>query len=736
MHARGDVPGAARAYAALDRESPRNAAVLHPMGVALAQLGRMAEAEAHLLKAAELAPRDPDVLFDMAALRDAQGKPGEAEKAMRRLVEVAPQRADAWAAIGMYRRDINDFPAAAEAYQGAFRAAPDKLDYALQAAELMPPEDAAALLIECLERFPGNEAVLLPLAEIFLRLDQMEEAEALLKTLEQRNKSPLVSRHLGAVYFRMRRFPDAAAALYDSIGRDPRDAHAWNLLSQVRDSLGDADGAVAAADRAVSLEPDNLNVIGTRARLQQHANRLEQARAALDALPAPVRATADVRYLQGMLMPPILDSNEEIDRRRERWMETMADVEAKPTFVSHPWETVAVSGFYLGYHGREDRPLMEAFRRASLATSPHLRYTAPHLGGDGGKLRVGFLSAYMRQHSVGRVLIKLMGGLDRSRFDVTLFQLPDKRNGGQEFGEAAADRTVRLVRQLEADRALIEAERLDVLIYCDFHLNAYTDALAHSRLAPVQATTWGHPGTSGHETIDYWVSCEDWEPEGSERLYTERLVRLKNAPFVYTPPVAPDAFRTRKTFGLRDDVRLYGCLQSLMKMHPDYDSYLAKILAGDPKGRIVLIEGPHYTWREALVARFARSFDPSRVDFLPPVPNRDYMSAVAACDIMLDPIHFAGANTTLEAFAVGKPVVTLRGDQMRNRETGGFYRQLGYERPIAKDEAEYVDIALRLAGDRKFYAEAREAILANNHVLYDNLTPVAEFESWLESVRK
>ena len=80
-------------------------------------------------------------------------------------------------------------------------------------------------------------------------------------------------------------------------------------------------------------------------------------------------------------MPPILDSQAQIDALRERWMETMADVTANPTFVAEPWETVATTGYFLGYHGREDRPLMEACARATLASSPHLAYAARSLGG-------------------------------------------------------------------------------------------------------------------------------------------------------------------------------------------------------------------------------------------------------------------------------------------------------------------------------------------------------------------
>lgn len=738
LHARGDAANAARRYAELNRERPDNPAVLHGLGVALAQTGRFADGEAALRRAIVREPRAPEIRFDLAALFEAQARADEAERTLLDLVAVVPDHAAAWAAIAMYRKDAADPEGAGKAHAQAFRAAPESLDHALAAAASLPPEAAAGILVEALERHPDDRSLLQPLAEIFLRAERMDDAAQILELLARLEPDDARVRYLlGGAYARLGRFPDAAAALHESILRDEGDPDAWVGLANVRDAMRDPEGAAAAIGRAVDLRSDDLGLVGRRARLQQHGARADAARASLAELPDALRGSAEVRLLNGMLLPPILRSNEEVDALRGRWMETMADVEAHPTFVPEPWETIAISGYYLGYHGREDRPLMEALARATLASSPHLDYTAKDPSGSGGeKLRVGFLSAHMRLHSVGRVLIKLMGALDRERFDVVLFQLPDKLGGGQEWGEANADRTVRLKPDLATARAAVEAERPDVLIFCDLHLTPFVDALSFSRLAPVQATTWGHPGTGGRASIDYWLSCKDWEPEGNERLYTEELVRLASPPFVYTRPLPAERPRDRASFGLPAAARLYGSLQSIFKFHPDMDAIFGAILERDPKGRLVLISGPHYTYERQLLARFAKTFDPSRVDFIPTIPNKDYLAAVAACDVMLDPIHFAGANTTLEAFALGKPVVTLLGDQMRNRATGGFYRQMGVEGLVAENHAEYVDLALRLAEDPSFYREKRKAILDRNGVLYENRATVPDFERWLLSVRR
>jgi predicted O-linked N-acetylglucosamine transferase (SPINDLY family) len=124
----------------------------------------------------------------------------------------------------------------------------------------------------------------------------------------------------------------------------------------------------------------------------------------------------------------------------------------------------------------------------------------------------------------------------------------------------------------------------------------------------------------------------------------------------------------------------------------------------------------------------------SRVDFLPTMPHANYLGVLELCDVQLDPIHFGGAITTLDAFYQGQVSVTQPGDQMRGRVTAGFYRQIGFEKPVANSREEYVDLAVRFANDRALREEGRAAILDSRSVLFENPAPVADVEAWLESV--
>jgi len=95
---------------------------------------------------------------------------------------------------------------------------------------------------------------------------------------------------------------------------------------------------------------------------------------------------------------------------------------------------------------------------------------------------------------------------------------------------------------------------------------------------------------------------------------------------------------------------------------------------------------------------------------------------------MLDTVHFNGMNTSLEAFAVGTPVVTLPAAFQRGRHTQAMYRRMGLDDLIAGNADAYVDTAVRLANDADYRRTVSSRILANNAALFEDAAVVREFE--------
>ena len=352
----------------------------------------------------------------------------------------------------------------------------------------------------------------------------------------------------------------------------------------------------------------------------------------------------------------------------------------------------------------------------------------------GGKIRVGFISRHFKMHTIGLLMRGLIAQLSRDKFAVTVLSIGGQTDFLAEWIRQHADSFVELPFHLPSARRIIAEHAFDVLFYTDIGMDTTTYSLAFSRLAPVQCVTWGHPVTTGVDTIDYFISSQQLECGPSEDQYTEKLVRLKTLPIYYYRPEAPVPLKDRASFGLPMAGTLYACPQSPFKLHPEFDEILGGILRQDPDGQLVLSHKPQTRGEQLLRQRFATTM-PDVLDRIHFVPSLDYfrfLNLNAIADVLLDPIHFGGGNTSYEGLAVGVPIVTLPSNMLRGRITYALYHQMGVMDCVVDSAKEYVDLAVKLGTDAEHRAAMSAKIKAACGVLFENSDGVRELERFFE----
>ena len=329
----------------------------------------------------------------------------------------------------------------------------------------------------------------------------------------------------------------------------------------------------------------------------------------------------------------------------------------------------------------------------------------------------------------------LLRNLDRDRIQTWLItHLPLLSRRADDSLIPCTDQQVYVPKSLDEIHRQVAALGLDVLILPHVGMGQMNSLMAYRRMAPVQVASWGNPDTGGIDTVDHYLSCDAFEPAGAEANYTESLVRLQFPPACIAADqgTQPDA-DTRRTWGMVPGVRTYGCPQSLFKLHPEFDRYLADLLRADAKGVVLLIEPRESAWRKALLARLGRTLDSeelSRVRFLPRLPNDQFIGLLACCDVLLDPLHFGCGGTAYQAFSVGTPIITQPGNFLRSRIVAGLYEQMGIEGLTASNREEYVALALAVAEPEQRAAYSK-AILEAGYRIFSTHSAVREFEDWL-----
>jgi predicted O-linked N-acetylglucosamine transferase (SPINDLY family) len=286
-----------------------------------------------------------------------------------------------------------------------------------------------------------------------------------------------------------------------------------------------------------------------------------------------------------------------------------------------------------------------------------------------------------------------------------------------------------LARRFAQIQEEIRRAAFDVLYYWEIGTDATNYFLPFLRLAPVQCTAWGYQTTSGIATVDYYLSSALIEPADAHTHYSEQLLRASTL-LTYQERVQDvEPADVRAQFGIPRDRHLYLCPHQLGKFHPDFDELLAEVLRRDPQGEVVILEDRHAVASAQLAARFGRTMPDvrDRVRLLPRQSRPSYLQLLAEADVVLDPPHFSGANTTYDALALGKAVVARPTEFRRGRFTLACCRKIGLEEMIVPDQQAYVDLAVELGSEpdqrRQLEARIREASCD----LFEDPIAVAEF---------
>jgi protein O-GlcNAc transferase len=670
--------------------------------------GRMAEAEALYRRALDIDPLAPALHRCLGTALDDQGKVAEAADSYRRCLALAPEDADGWCDLGVALR------------------------------RSMHPDDALTAYRRALVLDPGYVEAWFNLGNAFTALGRFDEAIAAYRSaLALRSDDAEVWCNLGNALHQRGRIAEAVAAAQRAIASRPDHAPALVNLGNALTEQGRFDDAIAQFRRALAVRPtDPAGPVGAGMALRQQG-RVDEATASFRQA-YRLSGDAGLEVKMALALPIIPESHAHITETRERLMAAVSRLAGRAIRLRDPLAQVGQTGFYLAYHAADDLPIQRAIAALYQGACPDLTQDlADPAQHPDGRRHVGFVSHYWHQHTIAKLNLGLIRTLDRQRFHVTLFTTPHAGDAMRSALVAAADRTVELPVDLAAARRLIAAERLDTLYYPDIGMSALTYFLAFARLAPLQCLGWGHPDTTGIANLDRFLSCAAMEPENAHRHYSETLVRLPGPTLHYARPRLPARLKPRSAFGLADDAHLYVCPQSLFKIHPDFDRVLVELLRRDPQGLVVLLSGRDRNL-DALLRRRLAAVGPEvvgRLRLLRPMPLADFLGLVAVSDVMLDPLHYSGGNTSLEAFALGTPIVTWPGAFMRGRHTYGFYKLMGLDDCVARDHADYVELALRLAAEPAFRRHVTRRVLDRVPALFDHIPSVRAIEDALMGQR-
>lgn len=671
--------------------------------------GKYAEALVLLEKAlAECALLEPGWMLK-ARCHMAQADYAPAREAFARTLRLNPTNYSAWLESGHLCRQMGELGQASIAYQKAIDIAPERHEALLGMARVMSQlghpeaarkawEDAMAAAAKSKTPQETQRQMALMMGRYWMELGQLQDAlscfDLTLRLTPNDLKDERAEVLLDAAVCSLRLGDKTRGQQLLSLASATESLPTLLRLSSLSVRNGFPDEAIQVMERATEMHPDSVEAWAGLAHVQAECWQMDAALtsvAKLESLGGNDTVPAMKAYIAGRLgnIEAAMLAYSELVHKDET-PGAYASSLAMSALYSDLLSAAEVSQMHRDLFTKmgEGARSRESFRRAPLA---------------GRRLRLGIVSPdFHMQHPVNIFMQPILREIDRSRFEVFLYftgsaqdeQTALARQRVEHWVEAASYNDLQLAKRIDNDQ-------IDVLLELSGHTNHNRLAMVAKRVAPVQISYLGYPGSTGVPNIDYMIGDPVVTPEYDDTLCSEKVLRLPGTVFCY----APEENYPLPDFAAKMAQRpiTFTSFNNISKLTNHTLRLWARVLDAVPESRL-LLKAPSFGDPQAIAIYRDRltalGVDPARLEFRGPVGLDLMMAEYADADIALDTVPYNGGTTSLQAMWMGVPVIALKGHHFVSRMGASFMQAAGLNEWVAQSDEEYIDIAQRMASDK------------------------------------
>lgn len=360
------------------------------------------------------------------------------------------------------------------------------------------------------------------------------------------------------------------------------------------------------------------------------------------------------------------------------------------------------------------------------------------------RIRIGFVSPDLKEHSVAYFVEPIFDNLNRSKFELYIYHTSSHSDHVSARFEKSADVWRNCTQGIAQSHKQIVEDKIDVLIELTGHFASNLLPIFAAKPTPISISTIGYANTTGLDSIDARIIDEITDPSPeSDEFATEKLIRMPGCFLCYRPPKISPSIEVSDS----DRPFTFGSFNDLRKISPSTLDVWAKILIANSDTKLMLKSsrfGDKQVCSE-FIARFEeRGVQPDRLILKGRTESlQDHLAMYNQIDCALDTFPYAGTTTTCEAIWMGVPVLTLLGETHAGRVGASLLNAIGEADDIALTRENYIENASEKANMGKpslndrvlLRGQMQDSLLCDEKAYalkFENIMQ-ALWESWCQS---
>ena len=583
--------------------------------------------------------------------------------AKQKAIAINPKDAEAYCNLGNTFQDLARLNEAEESFREAIKLKPDfaeafnNLGNVLQS--LSKYEEAEDIYFKAINLNPDFIDAYFNLANNFEKLKKFEEAIIYYRqVIKMKPNFAEPYNNLGNILRNFDKQKEAEDCYRKAINLNNTFFEAYNNLAILLHDTGKLEKAEKNYKKAIRLNPDLFMAYNNLARNLYELGKIEEAESILKNI-----------------------------------------IERKPNLISLRSNLLflqSVTSIDSHLHVEEAKKYGETIKKNS-----DLMFERWSCDDESKTLKVGFVSADLKNHPVGFFLEDFLKEIDLSSIKLYAYSLSNHEDDLTKRIKPQFVSWVNLQDKSDNDAAkIIHNDGLHILIDLMGHTINNRLAIFSRKPAPIQATWLGYWATTGVKEIDYIIGDPYRTPFEEANHFTEMIYQLPESSICFSEP--SNKIEVKELPAITNGYITLGCFNNLNKMSEENIKVRAEILNSINGSKLFLKNKQlnNFSRKKEVLKRYAKhGIKSDRLILEGSSPRGQYLESYNRIDIAISPFPYGGVTTSLEGLWMGVPVINKKGNCFISHVGEAICQNIGFPDWIAENEEDYVLKVVNLASD-------------------------------------
>ena len=492
---------------------------------------------------------------------------------------------------------------------------------------------------------------------------------------------------------------EARKILDEAINSNPKSELVIFNYAKIEEDLFNFKKAINLYEKGLQLDPNNYkalsNLGGLYQKIKNYPNAIEVYKKAINLQP-------DIAHLKVSLLTCKAFACDWSDPQNTKDLLKKIDIEGQAIcpFSIYPFE---------------DNPLNHLKRAEKFFESEYKKEPKNIIYKPKNKIRIGYFSADFFKHATMYLMRRIFELHDKNKFEIFIYSCTNKEDTFTEELKKNVNKFINITN-ISDEEAAITARQDDLDIAID--LKGFTKntrlSIFSLRVAPIQISYLGYPGTLGSSCMDYIIADKVVIPEVSKKFFSEKIIYMPDCYQCNDSErlVSKKIFR-KSDLGLSEDDFLFSCFNANNKISSNEFDIWMNLLKMVKNSFLWLYKSNDHSVINLKKESEKRGVESSRIIFADRVPNEDHLSRIRCADLFLDTFNVNAHTTASDCLWAGVPIITKQGKSFSARVCSSLLTSLKLEELIAKDNVDYQEKAFKIATNAYYLKKLKNRLNQN-----------------------